>query len=65
MIFLLFFTLLGCNMEYAKLASITADSQHWTVKVHVTRFSNYIGPDNPDKILRLDLILLDEEVYCH
>jgi len=52
-------------MEYAKLASITADSQHWTVKVHVTRFSNYIGPDNPDKILRLDLILLDEEVYCH
>ena len=52
-------------MEYAKLASVTVDSQHWTVKVRVTRFSNYIGPDNPDKILRLDLILLDEEVYCH
>jgi len=48
-------------MEYSLLKDVTSESQHWTVRTRVVRFSKYVSNDDPPKILRLDLILLDEE----
>ena len=49
-------------MEYSLLKDVTSESQHWTVRARVVRFAEYLSNDNPPKILRLDLILVDEEV---
>ncbi|KAG2546392.1 hypothetical protein PVAP13_9KG030199 [Panicum virgatum] len=48
-------------MEYSLLKDDTSESQHWTVRTRVVRFSEYVSNDDPPKILSLDLILLDEE----
>lgn len=52
-------------MEYTLLKHVDAGSQQWTVHTRVVRFSKYISPDDPSKIRRLDLVLLDEEVLLH
>jgi hypothetical protein len=44
------------------LKSVTTDSQQWTVKVRAVRFSEYATEDNPPKVFRLDMVLLDEKV---
>jgi hypothetical protein len=44
------------------LKSVSTDSQQWTVKVRAVRFSEYSTEDNPPKVFRLDMVLLDEEV---
>lgn len=49
-------------MDYTLLKYVDAGSQQWTVRARVVRFSKYISPDEPGKIRRLDLVLLDEEV---
>ena len=52
-------------MEYSLLKDVTSESQYWTVRTRMVRFSEYLSNDDPPKILRLDLILLDEEVFIH
>jgi hypothetical protein len=43
------------------LRNVTQESHHWQVRVRVTRFSQFTTANEPDKILRLDLVLLDEQ----
>ena len=50
-------------MQYTKLEAVTPDSQHWTVKVRVVRFNEYTSEDTPPRVLRMDMVLLDEEVH--
>lgn len=49
-------------MNYTILKDVTQESHRWQVRVRVTRFSEFTAPNEPDKILRLDLVLLDEQV---
>jgi hypothetical protein len=49
-------------MQYSMLKSVTSDSQQWTIKIRAVRFSEYSTEDNPPRVFRLDMILLDEEV---
>jgi hypothetical protein len=49
-------------MQYSKVADVTSDVHQWTVKVGIVRFSEYATQDIPPKILRLDMVLIDEEV---
>jgi hypothetical protein len=44
------------------LRNVTQESHHWQVRVRVTRFSQFTTANEPDKILRLDLVLLDEQI---
>jgi len=53
------------KMEYTKLKYVNETSQQWTVRARVVRFCRYLSPDDPTKIRRLDLVLLDEEVLLH
>lgn len=50
------------NMQYTSLKDVNASSQQWTVQARLVRFCKYLSPDEPNKIRRLDLVLLDEEV---
>ena len=52
-------------MEYSLLKDVTSESEYWTVRTQVVRFSEYLSNNDPPKILRLDQILLDEEVFIH
>ena len=63
-IIVMHFSLQG-RIEYSLLKDVTSESQYWTVRTRVVRFSEYLSNDDPPKILRLDLILLDEEVFIH
>jgi hypothetical protein len=49
-------------MQYSKIADVTSDVHRWTVKARIVRFSEYATQDTPPKILRLDMVLIDEEV---
>ena len=51
-----------CTMQYSLLKEVTADSHQWQVRTRVVRFSEYVDKAEPTKILRLDLVLLDEQV---
>ncbi|CAL4932136.1 unnamed protein product [Urochloa decumbens] len=48
-------------MNHRFLRDVTSESQKWTIRVRVTRFSEYKNKEEPPQIVRLDLILLDEE----
>ncbi|XP_062220783.1 replication protein A 70 kDa DNA-binding subunit B-like [Phragmites australis] len=50
-----------CTMQYSLLKEVTADSHQWQVRTRVVRFSEYVDKPEPTKILRLDLVLLDEQ----
>ncbi|KAL6902302.1 hypothetical protein ACP4OV_005178 [Aristida adscensionis] len=50
-----------CTMQYTPLKDVTPESQKWTVKVRLVRFSEFRRKEQPDKLSRLDLVLLDEE----
>ncbi|XP_040381577.1 uncharacterized protein LOC102700249 isoform X4 [Oryza brachyantha] len=49
------------QMQYSLLKDVTQESHSWRVRVQVTRFSEYNSEDQPPVLLRLDLVLLDEE----
>ncbi|XP_040381578.1 replication protein A 70 kDa DNA-binding subunit B-like isoform X5 [Oryza brachyantha] len=49
------------KMQYSLLKDVTQESHSWRVRVQVTRFSEYNSEDQPPVLLRLDLVLLDEE----
>lgn len=49
-------------MEYALLKDVTQESHRWRVRVRATRFSEYVDDGSPKKVLRLDFVLLDEQV---
>uniref|UniRef100_A0A0E0N4W5 DUF223 domain-containing protein n=1 Tax=Oryza rufipogon TaxID=4529 RepID=A0A0E0N4W5_ORYRU len=51
------------KMDYTILRNVTQESHHWQVRVRVTRFSQFTTANEPDKILRLDLVLLDEQYF--
>lgn len=42
------------RMEYSLLKDVTAESQHWTIRVRAIRFAEYLSNDEPPRILRLD-----------
>jgi hypothetical protein len=48
-------------MDYSLLKDVTQESHRWRVRVRATRFSEFTTANEPDKILRLDLVLLDEQ----
>uniref|UniRef100_A0A0E0RIC3 Replication protein A 70 kDa DNA-binding subunit B/D first OB fold domain-containing protein n=1 Tax=Oryza rufipogon TaxID=4529 RepID=A0A0E0RIC3_ORYRU len=48
-------------VSYFSLRDVTQESHRWQVRVRVTRFSQFTTANEPDKILRLDLVLLDEQ----
>ncbi|CAL5085458.1 unnamed protein product [Urochloa decumbens] len=48
-------------MNHSFLRDVTSESQKWTIRVRVTRFSEYKNKEEPPEVVRLDLILLDEE----
>nr|XP_025877686.1 uncharacterized protein LOC9266439 isoform X10 [Oryza sativa Japonica Group] len=52
---------ISCKMDYTMLRDVTQESHRWQVRVRVTRFSQFTTANEPDKILRLDLVLLDEQ----
>ncbi|CAL5049621.1 unnamed protein product [Urochloa decumbens] len=53
--------LVPARMNHSFLRNVTSESQKWTIRVRVTRFSEYKNKEEPPQIVRLDLILLDEE----
>ncbi|KAF2942426.1 hypothetical protein DAI22_03g420400 [Oryza sativa Japonica Group] len=53
--------LLLAKMDYSLLKDVTQESHRWRVRVRATRFSEFTTANEPDKILRLDLVLLDEQ----
>lgn len=48
-------------MDYSLLKDVTQESHRWRVRVRATLFSEFTTANEPDKILRLDLVLLDEQ----
>lgn len=48
-------------MAYSFLSDVNPQSQQWTIKARVIRFSQYLSTDQPPKVLRLDLIVVDEK----
>lgn len=53
--------LLLAKMDYSLLKDVTQESHRWRVRVRATLFSEFTTANEPDKILRLDLVLLDEQ----
>uniref|UniRef100_A0A0E0ASG1 Replication factor A C-terminal domain-containing protein n=1 Tax=Oryza glumipatula TaxID=40148 RepID=A0A0E0ASG1_9ORYZ len=52
-------SLVYCSQSLLK--DVTQESHRWRVRVRATRFSEFTTANEPDKILRLDLFLLDEQ----
>lgn len=50
-------------MHHVLLKDVTQESHRWRIRVRVTRFSEYINDAQPGKVLRLDMVFLDEQVY--
>lgn len=48
-------------MQYTSLKDVNESSQQWTVRARLVRFCKHLSPDEPNKIRRLDLVLLDDE----
>jgi hypothetical protein len=52
----------GCRMEHTPLKEITPHSHQWTVRVRAVRFSECKNKEQPPRVVRIDFILIDEQV---
>lgn len=49
-------------MEHTTLKEITPHSHQWTVRVRAVRFSECKNKEQTPRVVRIDFILIDEQV---